>query len=927
MKRYLWTTIAIAAFLVIFFGGALVTLYTDGLWFADLGYYSIFSKMLWTRIGLTAVFGAIFFVIVYSNLLIARRMAPPTRSRFNGIDIDLRDRLSTMARRGLGLLLMFGTLVVSIIVGLQAASNWDVWLKFVHGSLFNVKDPILGMDVGFYIFKLPFWTFLYNWFFFALIVATIAAAVIHYTNEGIDVLGNSPRFAPGVKTHLAILIAMMFFLKAVGYRLGMYSLVQTPGDLFYGAGYSDVHARLPALWILLVAAVIGGLLVLYGINRRGIWHAAGALLGLIGLSIIVGAGYPAAVDQFVVKPSALQKQRPYILNAVKFTRMAFNIDEKTITSREFPYVPNLTQDEIVKNKAAVQNLRLWDYEPLKRTYQQLQELQQYYTFNDVDIDRYTIDGTYRQVMLSARELAGGPAGSNSWINEHLRYTHGYSFAMSPVNEVTQEGLPVFFASGIPTVTRGGITLDVPQIYFGEATNGYVLVNTGQKEFDYPGPAGDVETTYTADSGPRVGGFFRRLALATRFGDAYILISSEIKPSSRILFRRDIIDRAQTLFPFLTFDKDPYLVNVNGGLYWIHDAYTTSDQYPYSEPDDDMGVNYVRNSVKVITNAYTGKVAAYISDPNDPIVKTWSSIFPGTLKPMDSMPVNFRQHVRYPEDLFKIQAKVYSKYHMTNPDTFYSGTDMWRLPMIPGEDGSENDRELEPYYVITRLPNSTNDEFILIAPLIRAEKENMVAWMAAKCDPADYGRLVVYQFPSGKLVFGPSQIMSRANQDTQISQQLTLWNQLGSSVVRGRLLAIPIENSILYVEPLYLQSTTTKMPEFKRVIVALGNNISMQPTLEEAVAQVANVQNIPITATSIQPPGPTGGQPGAPTTAPATPQPVVPTAPPDVQALTKRAVDQFNRAQDAQRKGDWAAYGKELDSLKRTLNELNQKTGR
>lgn len=925
MKRYLWITIAVVAFIVIFFGGALVTLYTDSLWFSDLGYHSLFSKILWTRILLTIVFTAVFFIIAYSNLAIARKISPPTSTRFSGIDIDIRDRLTSIARQGLGILLLIGALIVAILVGLQSGSNWDTWLKFANATSFNLTDPIFHLDIGFYVFKLPFWSFLYNWLFFTLIVTTLAVGFIYYTYGGIDFLANTPRFSPGVKTHLAILISLMFFLKAVGYRLAMYQLLQSPGDLFYGAGYTDVHARIPALWILLIAAIIGGIAVLLNIYRRGILHTTAAFAGLITLSLLVGAGYPALVDQFVVKPSALQKQRPYIANAVKYTRTAFHIDDRTITAREFPYTPSLSQAELQKNSAAVTNLRLWDYEPLQSTYQQSQEFQQYYGFPQVDIDRYTIGGNYRQIMLSARELTSPPSGSQSWVNQHLRYTHGYGYVMSPVNEVTTEGLPVYFASGIPTTTVDGLKLTVPQVYFGQATSDYVLVNTGQKEFDYPGPSGDVETNYTADSGPAVGGFLRRLAFAARFADTYILISGEVKPTSRILFRRNITERLVTLFPFLTLDNDPYLVTVNDKLYWLQDAYSTSDQYPYSEIDDNMGVNYIRNSVKIITDAYTGKVQAYISDPTDPVIATWSKIFPGTFKRISQMPKEFLPHLRYPEDLFTTQARVYAKYHMTNPDTFFSNTDLWRLPQISGSDG-QNSQELEPYYAITRLPNSQTDEFLLIAPFVRAEKENMVAWMAAKCDPQDYGRLIVYEFPRGTLVYGPSQIKSRADQDTRISEQLTLWNQLGSSVVRGKLLAIPIENSILYVEPLYLQSTTIKIPEFKRVIVALGDKITMQPNLQQAVAEVAGVSNLPIIATNTQPTG--SSQPTTPPSKPtAAPQPIaIPaTAPPDVQALAKQASEQFNRAQQAQRNGDWAAYGRELDGLKKTLGELNRRT--
>ncbi|MBI2844213.1 MAG: UPF0182 family protein [Armatimonadetes bacterium] len=919
--------IIIVVLLAIIFGSTIVRLYTDWLWFDDLGYTSIFSKMIWARISLGLSLGALFFVIVYTNLLIARRLAPPPTRRYAGIEEELRARIGAIAEKGLGLLLFGGSLFVAFLVGVEAATHWDEWFKFANATSFGVADPQFGIDIGFYVFRLPFWNYLYGWLFFTLFAATVATAILHYADEGIDFFGNVPRFAPGVKAHLAILLALLFFLKAAGYKLMMFGLVTSPGEIFYGAGYTDIAARLPGLWILLFVAAIGGAAVLANIYRPGIWYAAGAVAGLIVVSFVVGAIYPAVLEQFIVKPNEFQKQRRYITRGIEYTRRAYRVDN--IASRPFDYSRELAPEAISRNRAAIQNVRLWDYEPLKRAYRQLQELQQYYDFHDVDIDRYTIDGTYRQVMLSARELPGPPQAAQTWVNKYLRYTHGYGYAMSPVNEVNPEGMPVFFASDIPTVTRGGIELEVPQIYFGELTNDYVLVNTKRKEFDYPVGGADEETVYTAESGPVIGSLLRKLFFAIRFGDVNILLSEDLTASSRVLFRRNISERAQTIFPFLEFDSDPYLVTVDGKLYWFHDAYTSTNKYPYSEPvtfgfqATAARVNYIRNSVKLVTDAYTGKVQAFAFDPDDPIIRTYSKVFPGVFKPADEMPEDFRAHVRYPEDLFRIQALVYSRYHMTNPSTFYSGTDLWRLPEVASGNGA-GERQLEPYYIITRLPESSIDEYVVIALLVRPEKHNMVAWMAAKCDPADYGKLIVYEFPRGELVFGPRQIMARTNQDTEISQQLTLWDQLGSNVVRGNLLAIPIENSILYIEPLYLESTTTQIPEFKRAIVALGNSIAMEPTLAEALAAVTGVSGLPAVAEAAEPTEAAPAPERRPTEA--APPPERPAAaPPEVAELTRRARQQFSRAEEAQRSGDWAEYGRQIDALKKTLQELEQQS--
>ncbi len=935
MRRYVWTTIGIIILLTLVFGGSIVALYTDWLWFSDLGFVGIFAKTIWTKLGLAFAFGAVFFAIAYSNIWLVQSLAPPPTLRYASSESDLREWFGSIARKTLGILLLVATLAVAVLVGIQASSHWDGWLKFANSTPFGVTDPVFNHDISFYVFKLPFWHYIYSWLFFSLFITTIVVGIMHYANQGLGYYANITQFAPGVKAHLFVLIAAMFFLRAVGYWLQRYDLLLSYSGGFVGAGYTDAVIRIPVLIILMVSAALAGLLTLYNIRRSGISFAVLGLIGLIALSVVAGVLVPAAVEQLSVKPNQLDKQQPYISRAIVSTREAFGVDN--VSAKPFQYVDTLSPQQISRNIAAVTNLRLWDYEPLHSVYNQVQVFLQYYGFDDVDIDRYHVNGVYRQVMISARELSSLPQDSRTWVNQYLRYTHGYGYAMSPVNVVANEGMPDYFVKGIPPESAVGIKVDIPQVYFGEQTNNYAIVNTQQLEFDYPVGVESATTRYSAKSGPEIGSFLRKLAFALRFGDWNILLSGDIKQDSRILFHRNIAERAQTLFPFLAFDNDPYLVTVDGKLYWFHDAYTVTGLYPYSESENCMfqngaaTINYIRNSVKLVTDAYTGKVIAYVSDPNDPIIRTYQKIFPGAFRPISDMPEGFRNHIRYPEDLFKIQAQIYAKYHMTDPAAFYSQTDLWQMPKVSTTSNGQEE-VLEPYYIITRLPDSTKDEFLSIIPLVRANKENMVAWMAAKCDAPDYGKLIVYDLPSGQTVFGPSQIIARAKQNTEISQQLTLWDQHGSQVVMGNLLAIPIENSILYVQPIYLQSTMTRIPEFKRVIVALGNQLVWADTLEKAIASVVGVESLPAVAVTAKP-ADTAAQsetkkPDGTTVTPTKPKAttVSPVMSPEIRELSRQAAEVLKRAEAAQKRGDWAAYGKELDKLKQTIDRLQKQAG-
>ena len=588
------------------------------------------------------------------------------------------------------------------------------------------------------------------------------------------------------------------------------------------------------------------------------------------------------------------------------TRKAFCLDR--IEEQDFPTEECLSFQDIQKNPDTITNIRLWDNRPLKDVYNQIQSIRGYYEFNDVDIDRYTVDGQYRQVMLSARELVQGklPANAQTWVNQRLQYTHGYGAVMSPVNEITTEGLPNLFLQDVPP--RGKLPLDRPEIYFGEKTTGNVIVNTGAKEFDFPKGDENVQTQYQGKGGVALDSYFKKLVFASQFGAPNILFTNYITSESRILYFRNIKERVQRVVPFLLLDNDPYLVVADGRLSWIQDAYTYTDKYPYSQPFQDR-LNYIRNSVKVVIDAYDGTMSLYVADPNDPLIVTYSAIFPGLFTPMGQMPASLASHVRYPEDLFKVQVEMYRAYHMRDANVFYNKEDLWK---VPNEIFDTKEQPVEPYYVIMRIPGQPKEEFVLMIPFTPPNKDNIIAWLAARSDGADYGKLLVFKFPKDRLIYGPMQIEARIDQDPTISGQFTLWNQGGSRIIRGNTLVIPIEKSNLYVEPIYLQAEKSRMPELKRVITATGNKLVMETTLQESLAKLFGQQ-------------PATPLPGAPPTT--APPPAAPGAqlPGTAASLVQSARQHYNAAQDALKNGNWAKYGDEIKAMEQDLARLEELT--
>ncbi len=907
MKRTMQVIIGAIILLVLIFGSAMIRLYTDWLWFGEVGYRAVYWTRLTDKALLGLIAGLAFFAIVYVNLWIARRFTPPVLGQYDARTI--RTQFGDIARKGFGWLIFGCTLVISVFVAMEATTHWINYAMFTHPTPFGSVDPIFHRDIGFYIFKLNFLQYIYGWLMFTLVVAMIATALVSYAERAIEFLAGRPTFAPHVKAHLSLLFAAILLVKAWGYTLDAYNLLYSESGVVFGAGYTDIHARLVALQILAVVAVIAGILSLINIKRRGVALPVTALIVLVGASIIVGGIYPAIVQSFVVTPNAIARESKYIAYDIQSTRKAFNLD--VIQEEPFPRISNLTASDINDNRATINSIRVWDYRPLAQTYTQLQALGPYYDIANVDVDRYMVNGEERQVMLAARELSlsDTQSGAGTWVNRHFQYTHGYGMVMSPVNRATPEGLPDFFVSDMPPTSTVGIDVTQPQIYFGQETSDFVIVDSTVKEYDYPAGNQPVYTSYSGTGGISISNYLRRIAFAWRFGDLQLMLQNPITSDSRILFHRTIQERVQTIFPFLTYDTDPYLVVSEGKQYWMLDAYSVSNKYPYSKPLEDSDVNYMRNAAKVVIDAYNGDVHYYMADVNDPIVKTYAKIFPGVFRPMSSMPVGLRSHVRYPETLFKVQANVLLTYHMKSPQTFYNKGDLWAIPNEIVQT-SGNQTPIEPYYVVMTLPGETQEEFLMMLPFTPINKDNMIAWMAARSDPKDYGKIVLYQFPKDQLIYGPAQIESRIRQDSAISPQLSLWNTEGSRVNWGNMLVIPINHSIMYVKPLYLESESAKIPELKRVIVSYGNQLAMEPTLDAAIARIFGGEvSLPQAAAGLAPSTTKG--------IPATPQ---------TRKLIDQAVAEFERAKELQQKGDWAGYGEQINKLEQTLRQLRGSGG-
>ncbi len=885
----------IIIFLVII--APLAGFYTEALWYNHVGFQNLFWKTLIAKILMVVIFGALFFILLYGNIYLARKIPPPQQIETEGSPLE---EFVTRARKvwkkviGWGLLAI--TIFAAFIAGVGWAGKWDLLLKFLNHSAFGKTDPVFHKDIGYYVFSYPFLRALNDWLFGVLVFVLIVTALVYVLDGGIRLSRGPGMFAPYVKAHLSILAAAMCLVKAWSYRLNMYELLFSKRGVVNGIGYTDAHARLPALWVMLIIAIIAAIIFLANIWRRGWVLPAIAVGSLVVVAVVMGTVVPALVQNYIVKPSERAKEKQYIAREINGTRDAYDINK--VTSTPYPAVQDLNLAAIERNNTTIKNIRLWDPRPLLDTNEQLQSIRQYYKFNDIGVDRYVVDGVLRQMMISAREMVQAqlPAAARTWVNNTLVYTHGYGVVMNPSNDVTDEGNPNYVLKDLPPTGPTNLQVSQPEIYFGQLSNDYVVTDTTEPEFDYPAKDKEVHTIYKGNGGVQVHSFWRKLLYSIRFRDINLLLSGQVRNKSQIMYNRNIKDRLAKCAPFLKFDRDPYMVLAEDGkLYWIADGYATTDKYPYSQPTEGLG-NYVRNSVKAVIDAYNGTVKLYVFDPKDPVIQTYQKIFPQIFAPLSQMPVAVLKHVRYPEDLFVAQSNILRTFHMTNPDQFYNKEDEWDFP---NETVDGQPAPMTPFYIILRIPGEAREEMVLLLPFTPHGKQNMIAWLGARMDAAHYGELVNFTFPSGKLVYGPEQIEGRIDQDPAISAQLSLWKQGGSEVIRGNLLVIPIEGSLIYVEPLYLQATQLKIPQVKRVVVVYNQQVSMQPTLNEAIAAIFA---------------------GAPPS-PAAPSPQAPSQPAQATSLGQQALDLYNKAIDAQKAGDWAGYGNYLNQLNDILKQM------
>lgn len=898
-NRITWIIILLALFLIAGGLSFAVEMYFDWLWFGELGKTIIFTTALYAK-GLifTAVLLAA-FVFLYGNLWFAHR--GPGAIKIGIPTPDGRITAYTFAPATIQRIAGLLSLGIAFLLALRGAAMWETIWQWRYQVGFGIQDPIFSRDLSFYFFTLPVMEALVR---FGLLLCFFAAAgvlILYYFKGTFSLrLARISKRSRAI-THVSLLAGVFFLFLAASAYLDRFGVLLSSHEMIYGASYADLHARLPVLTVLIAAALIGAVLWFYNAfasNYR--WAVLAAALYLV--VFLGGNVYPMLVQNFVVAPNELARESPQIQHNIHATLHAYRLDN--VQERNLHGDRALTPQDIQANAATIRSIRLWDHGPLLDAFSQIQEIRTYYAFVSVDNDRYRMGGGPQQMMLSARELETANLAERNWINEHLAFTHGYGLTLGPVNRVTAEGLPVLEVKDIPPKSTEPIfKITRPEIYYGEVTKGYAVVRTGTQEVDYP--AGDqnvVYTSYQGSGGVPIQSFMRKLLFAFYFRDANIVLSPMLKAESRFLYYRDLKSRFSRVAPFLLLDQDPYLVISGGRLFWIQDGYTRSDRYPYSTPTEGVG-NYLRNSVKMVMDAYNGNVDMYVADPTDPVIMVYERIFPGVFQPLSAMPADLRSHLRYPEDIFRIQTSIYSVYHMNQPQSFYNKEDLWEIPSITASGGQQ---VMSPYYTIMRLPQEkAQEEFILMLPFSPARKTNLSAWMVARSDGDLYGQLVVYRFPKQKLVYGPSQIVARINQDPDISRQLSLWDQRGSQVIQGTLLVIPIEESLLYIRPLYLRGESAKIPELKRVIVAYENNIAMEETLEASIARIFQGETI-----SAEVPTPGVAPPPAAAGAAA--------------ALIRQAGEAYDRAVQAQRQGDWATYGEELKKLGALLQQLQKK---
>jgi len=938
MRFRLLPALLVIAITLLFVVPSAVGFTTDWLWFKELGYEGVFLRSFNTQAIVFGIAFAIVFLFIYFNLRIARQRTIGRAAVVLGTGVDGRP-ITIEGQRVAGLAMPVA-IGAAMLVGFSAASNWLAWLNFIHSTPFGTVDPLFNRDVAFYVFKLPVYQSLQSQTL-AISMLTLIGCGMYYVLSGSFVIEARPggtnwpriRLMPAARRHLTLLAALVFALMAWGAWLELPGILLTPTTraVSFGASYADVHARVPLLWVTIAVLMLGAVLsVAQGFGRRG-WLLPLAV-GLYVLVMLTGGLYASIIQRVIVTPNEQDREQPFILHNIAATRTAFALDN--VEEREVSGDATLSEKDIINNAETLENVRLWDQQPLLQTFTQIQEFRPYYDFIGIDNDRYRIKGRYQQVMLSVREMTTESLQNRSWVNDRLQFTHGYGLTLGPVNQVTTAGLPVLYIQNLPPISTVDLKVEQPSIYFGELSSSYAIVKTRQPEFHYPKGDDNETTYYEGTGGVPLYSWLRRMMFAIRFGSTDILVTAQLTKESRILYHRQIVDRVRTLAPFLTYDSDPYPVVHEGRVFWIQDAYTTTTNYPYSTPRPfgaaQAEVNYVRNSVKVVIDAYNGGVSFYLAEPNDPLAETIGKVFPGIFRPIDEMPAGLRSHVRYPEDIFKVQTSVYATYHMTNPHVFYNKEDQWQVPAFDGEGGSA--AQMQPYYTIMKLPGETRSEFIQMLPLTPRVKDNMAAWMVARSDGSHYGRLFVFQFPKQQIVFGPRQVIGLINQDQTISPQITLWNQQGSRVIWGTLLVIPVDKSLLYIRPLYLRSSNSPISALKQVVVVYNSKIVMADTLRQAIgrlfgarAEQALAPDLLTGVTTVV--ETTEGAPmrveeGEPDTAGAIPQTGKPATATET-ALIAEMRDHFTKAEAAMKAGDLGLYAAEIKRMEAALTKLEK----
>lgn len=878
---------------------------TDWLWFREVGFERVFLLKLGAQWALGLLGGVLAFALIYGNARFALRGIERSAESVVVLaagGIAMRERFLVKVAQVAALP---GSLLLSFVLAAGIGAQWRTLVQYFYATPFGSVDPIFGKDIAHYVFTLPAlqvgMDFTWGIIFISLLVVSVP---IYVVRGDVSWVRGRLTIEPSAELHLALLAALWLVVSALRmWWIGIPSLLSGTHGPLQGASWTDLHVRMPGMRALAIGLIAAGAVLLWRARRGDLARAVFiVVIANVALTAVVTVVIPTIVQRLVVQPNELARETPQIVHHIAATRQAWGLD--SVERRELQADEQLTAQDIARNRATIDNVRLWDREPLLQTFGQIQSIRTYYDFVNVDDDRYLVNGQMRHVLLSARELDPSSLPTRTFVNEHLTFTHGMGLTLGPSNEVTPEGLPVLWLKDLPPATSIPLDISRPQIYFGELKRTWVLAPSRQREFDFPSAEGDAAeySTYEGRAGVPINTFWRRLAFAVRFGSINILLSGDLDDRTKVIFHQQVKERAELALPFLTFDGDPYLVvSDTGHLKWILDGYTATSRYPYSARTSD-GINYLRNSVKVVIDAYDGSIEAYLTDPTDPMINTLSQIYPRLLRPLTEMPADIRAHIRYPEDLFRAQTALYATFHMTDPETFYHREDQWQIPAAQQSSVTSGYAR----HIVMRLPGEQEAEYLMMRPFTPRQKDNLAAWMVARNDGDHYGKLVAYRFPRQSLVFGPTQVANRINQDTEVSRQTSLWDQGGSEVIRGELLVIPIEASLLYVQPIYLRAQGGKIPELKRVVVAHEGQVAMEETLEAGLRALFGDG----TGTAPRAAVPTNMQATAATASSAA-----------NEALVRQAQQHYDRAKAAQRADDWATYGAEMTKLGEVLKRL------